>query len=541
LVTGAVSLDNGLGLTPQMGYNTWNDFRCDGLTASSVQQIADRIVELGLDKLGYRYLNIDDCWSNELSSSGQLIEDPSAFPDGMRALVDYVHARGLFFGIYTCRGTRTCAFRPGSKNLEHHHAEQFASWGIDYVKEDSCFASNEHHHAFDEYATMRDALNSTGRPIFFSLCGWNAWYAPRGASLANSWRIAPDCDEWANVYVAIRTNEQLAAFAGPGGWNDPDMLVGSDTNAAVHLSPQQVQTQFSMWAVMASPLLIGSSILHMPPTDLATYSNDEVIRIDQDPLGVQGEPVWSNCPPFTVRDNWWMSPWSMPQDVVRLWTIVLVAMLLFFLALGTALVRRLRGLASDGRPLTAMQAGQQAALLPEARALPSARSSPASTSAGRAPTAASTAPATPPATAESEGRRGRGGARCLSSRFCLVALLFPLVALGAPALVMLVAIHVMKPHTDTCQQVWARPLADGAAAICMVNFAPESVRVACDRACMARVGFEHGVHVRDVVSRRDMGTFETLDLEIPGDGGSVLLRVLGKPKPGDDGLTGERE
>jgi len=240
--------------------------------------------------------------------------------------VEHVHSKGLLFGIYGDRGWKTCAFRPGSRGHEQTHAQQFATWGVDYLKHDSCWASNDHETAFGEYAAMRDALNSTGRPILYSLCGWNAWYAEAGERLANSWRIAADCDEWANVYVAVRTNEALHPFAGPGHFNDPDMLLGSNPAAPAHLTPTQVQTQFSLWAVMAAPLLIGSSLLDMPPSDLETYLNDEVIAIDQDPLGKQGVVVWSNCPPITVRDNWWNSPWSMPHEVAVMWSQALAAL-----------------------------------------------------------------------------------------------------------------------------------------------------------------------------------------------------------------------
>lgn len=496
----AMALHNGLGLTPQMGYNTWNDFRCDGLNQDAVKGIADRIVELGLDKLGYRYLNIDDCWSRELSAEGLLIEDPAAFPEGMGAVVDYVHARGLLFGIYTCRGIRTCAFRPGSKDLERHHAEQFAQWGVDYIKEDSCFASNNHAHAIAEYAVMRDALNATGRPIFFSLCGWNAWYAPAGAALGNSWRIAPDCDEWANVYVAVRTNEPLARYAGPGGWNDPDMLVGSHPSAAVRFSPRQVQTQFSMWAVMASPLLIGSSILRMPASDLETYSNEEVIRISQDPLGRQGAPVWSNCPPFQPRDNWWMAPWTMPQDVAKMWTVALCTFLAVAVASVALMVRALRepGLSA---PLACVPEGRE-----------HLAGGGASSSAPQLPT-----PCEPLARSTCGWYSGPWIALCT-----LTALL---VLLSVPAATMLIAIHAMKPQSDACQQVWARPLDGGAAALCFVNFALEPARVACDAECLARAGFPRGVHARDVVAHRDLGALASVDFEVPGDGGSVLLRV----------------
>jgi len=324
LFVGPVGLDNGVGLRPAMGYNTWNDLRCEGVTADAIDAIAVAMVELELAKLGYAYLNVDDCWATATDPSGELVADPAAFPDGLPALVESVHARGLRFGLYGDRGWKTCAFRPGSGGLEPAHAAQFARWGVDYLKYDSCWASNDHDAAFEQYGAMRDALNASGRPVLYSLCGWNAWYAPRGAELANSWRIAADCDEWANVYVAVRTNEALGQHAAPGGFNDPDMLLGSDPTAPAHLTPRQVQAQFSLWAVMAAPLLIGSRLRSMPASDLATYSNPEAIAINQDALIRQGEVVWSNCPPYAPRDNWWNSPWSMPREVAVAWTSVLV-------------------------------------------------------------------------------------------------------------------------------------------------------------------------------------------------------------------------
>jgi len=293
-----VALDNGVRLTPAMGYNTWNDFRCTNLSAANVMAVADKMVELGLHQAGYEYVNIDDCWSVGRMANGTLIADPVAFPDGMKAVADYVHSKGMKFGIYTDRGNLTCQGRPGSGGYEGIDAETFASWGVDYVKEDSCNATQDHGIAFLEYGNMRNALNQTGRPIYFSLCGWNAWYSPGGSSLGNSWRIGGDCNEWPSVVAAIFTNQQLNLYGGPGGWNDPDMLVGSSTSAAVYNTPDQARTQFSMWAVMAAPLLIGSSMLNMSAWDLETYTNTEILAVDQDPLGIQGWPIWENCQEF---------------------------------------------------------------------------------------------------------------------------------------------------------------------------------------------------------------------------------------------------
>mmetsp|Transcript_4529 Transcript_4529/g.5244 ORF Transcript_4529/g.5244 Transcript_4529/m.5244 type:complete len:462 (+) Transcript_4529:71-1456(+) len=339
-------LDDSLSQLPALGYNTWNDLRCDGVTAEAIRNLTDKMVDEGLVSLGYQYLNIDDCWASGLNHEGKLIPDPKHFPEGMKPVVEYVHSKGLKFGIYACRGLKTCAFRPGSHGLENIHAAQFTDWGVDYLKYDGCYATNlDRAGAITAYSTMRDALNSTGRKILYSLCGWNHWYAPYGGGLAHSWRIAPDIDEWANAYVAVRTNEALAKFAGPGlGFNDPDMLGSSSPSAHSRLTVAQVQTQFSLWAVMAAPLLLGR--LHSE--DLHIFKNSEIIAIDQDPLGIQGEVVWSNCPPFKPHDNWWMSPWSMPREVAKGWFGIFITLTAGSFLAYAKLFRGKKGLAVFG-------------------------------------------------------------------------------------------------------------------------------------------------------------------------------------------------
>jgi alpha-galactosidase len=279
--------NNGVGRTPAMGYNTWNDFRCN-INEGDILASADAVVKQGLDKVGFVYVNIDDCWAKSREADGTIVPDAAAFPHGMKYVADYVHSKGLKFGIYTDRGTKTCAGRPGSQGYEKKDADTYASWGVDYLKEDSCYASSDHQTAFQQYGLMRDALNATRREIYFSLCGWNSWYAPEGWTLGNSWRIAGDCNTWPNVQNAIDTNVALTDYAKPGGWNDPDMLIGSDSSTAAHLTPNQSRTMFSLWAVMAAPLLIGSNIRNLNAWDLQTYSNSEIIAVDQDPAGRQG-------------------------------------------------------------------------------------------------------------------------------------------------------------------------------------------------------------------------------------------------------------
>jgi len=300
------SINNGLGRTPQMGYNTWNDFRCN-ISENDIIEAAQAIVRQKLNLVGYEYVNMDDCWAQGLYPNGTIYPDPVTFPNGIAYIADYVHSLGLKFGLYTDRGNNTCAGRPGSWGHEQIDADTYASWGVDYLKEDSCNAPQYHPWAFDEYAKMRDALNSTNRPIFFSLCGWNVWYSPIGNQLGNSWRIAGDCNPWSSVLNAIDVNAPLYENAGPGGWNDPDMLLGSDPHTASYLTQAQSRTMFSMWSVMAAPLLIGSNIRNLSTYDLTTYSNTEVIAIDQDILGYQGRRVAGGnlTGPNNVSTNVW--------------------------------------------------------------------------------------------------------------------------------------------------------------------------------------------------------------------------------------------
>jgi alpha-galactosidase len=285
LVFPALGLNNGLARTPAMGYNTWNDYQCN-VTEDDVKNCANALVNSGLAKLGYNYVNLDDCWAWGRYPNGTIYADPTTFPSGIASLASYVHSLGLKFGIYTDRGFYTCQKRPGSKNYEQIDAETYASWGVDYLKEDSCYSlSHDREESLQDYSVMRDALNSTGRPIYFSLCGWHEWYAPPGQSLGNSWRIANDDTDWSTVLTSINANANLSEYAGPGGWNDPDMLIGT---GYFNLTNAQSRTQFSMWAVMAAPLLIGSNLLNMSSYEFETITNTEVIAVDQDPMGIQG-------------------------------------------------------------------------------------------------------------------------------------------------------------------------------------------------------------------------------------------------------------
>lgn len=317
LTSSVLGLDNGLARVPQMGYNSWYDLECSGsMNEATFRRIADAMVSNGLAKLGYKYLNLDDCWAKGRYSNGTLYADKATFPSGtLKELADYVHSKGLLFGTYTDRGTQTCASRPGAQGYEVLDAQTYADWGVDYLKEDSCHAPATHtptdrNLAFDQYAMMRDSLNKTGRPILFSLCGWNNWYAPQGQSLGNSWRIGPDDTNWPGVLTNIDIMSGLEKYAGPGGWNDPCLLLSKRYDKTDRVTELQTRAQFSMWAVLAAPLLISGTVLDMTDETLETYSNADVIAVSQDPLGKQGTRIFgaelaSNAP---SRVNVWARP-----------------------------------------------------------------------------------------------------------------------------------------------------------------------------------------------------------------------------------------
>ena len=288
------AVDAGLALTPPMGWNTWNRFACN-ISESLIQQTADALVTSGMHDAGYQYLVIDDCWQGQRDAHGDIQADPTRFPSGMKALSDYVHSKGLKFGIYSDAGMRTCAGRSGSRGYEFQDAAQYARWGVDYLKYDWCNTGTQNAQA--SYSLMRDALNKTGRPIVFSLCEWGTarpWLWA-GSGIGNLWRTTGDIDDkWDGKFDyklgmtnIVDLNEPLYSYAGPGHWNDPDMLeVGNGG-----LSGTEYRSHFSLWAMMAAPLIAGNDVAHMSAATRAILLNREVIAVDQDPLGRQGRRV----------------------------------------------------------------------------------------------------------------------------------------------------------------------------------------------------------------------------------------------------------
>ncbi|KAI3941720.1 hypothetical protein MKX01_018310 [Papaver californicum] len=281
-------LKNGLGSTPQMGWNSWNHFQCN-IEEKLIKETADAMVSTGLAAVGYNYINLDDCWGElNRDSQGNLVPKASAFPSGIKALADYVHSKGLKLGIYSDAGTFTCSKQmPGSLGHEEQDAKTFASWGVDYLKYDNCH--NTGTSPKERYPKMSKALLESGRSIFFSLCEWGdedpATWAP---GLGNSWRTTGDIeDKWESMTKLADLNDKWAAYAGPGGWNDPDMLeVGNGG-----MTTEEYRSHFSIWALAKAPLLIGCDIRSMNNVTAELLSNKEVIAVNQDKLGVQGKKV----------------------------------------------------------------------------------------------------------------------------------------------------------------------------------------------------------------------------------------------------------
>ncbi len=279
---------NGLAKTPPMGWNSWNLF-AGKVNDQIIRTMADAMVSSGMRDAGYIYINIDDTWEGTRDAQGN-IRPNSKFPN-MKALADYVHSKGLKFGIYSSPGPRTCAGYPASYGHEAQDARTFASWGVDYLKYDWCSASMIYKNSQEAavYQKMGEALEATGRPIVYSLSIGQitaAQWAP--AAGANLWRTTDDIrDTWHSMTYNIEKQVPTAPYAGPGHWNDPDMLeIGNGG-----MTDTEYRTHMSLWALAAAPLLAGNDIRHMSDATKAILLNREVIAVDQDPLGKQASPI----------------------------------------------------------------------------------------------------------------------------------------------------------------------------------------------------------------------------------------------------------
>jgi alpha-galactosidase len=297
----ATSPSANLALTPPMGWNSWNKFGCN-VSDELIRGMADGMVKAGMKDAGYQYIVIDDCWQVSRDQNGNIVADPQRFPAGIKALADYVHALGLKFGIYSDAGSMTCAKRPGGLGHEYQDALSYAAWGVDYLKYDWCSTTTQDAKA--SYANIRKALDASGRPIVLSICEWGTakpwlWGEDAGGNL---WRTTGDIkDVWedkikrpngscCSALSILDMQAGLESFAGPGHWNDPDMLEvgnGGMTNT-------EYRSHFSLWAMLAAPLIAGNDLRNMTLEIHDILTNKEAIAVDQDPLGSEGKRVSKN-------------------------------------------------------------------------------------------------------------------------------------------------------------------------------------------------------------------------------------------------------
>ena len=283
----------GLALTPPMGWNSWNTFACH-VDEALIREIADIIVSSGMKDVGYTYVVVDDCWQGQRDSLGFIYPDPQRFPSGIKALADFVHSRGLKFGIHSCAGEKTCGGHPGSRGHEYQDALIYAQWGVDYLKYDWC--NTDSLNAIGAYTTMRNALYSAGRSIVFSLCEWgnnDPW--KWGKDVGHLWRTTGDiidcfdCEvnhgTWSSwgIMKIVEMRKNIRQYAGPDHWNDPDVL---EVGRGMSLSEDRAH--FSMWCMMAAPLMAGNDLRNMKKEIKEILTNQEVIAVGQDSLGIQG-------------------------------------------------------------------------------------------------------------------------------------------------------------------------------------------------------------------------------------------------------------
>ncbi|KAF5039979.1 Alpha-galactosidase A [anaerobic digester metagenome] len=300
-----------IALTPPMGWNSWNLVESN-VSDEIIREIADSMVANGMRDAGYQYIIIDDFWVGGRDAGNHLFPDPVRFPNGMKAVADYVHSKGLKFGIYSDAAELTCGGVTGSLGFEEIDAQTFAEWGIDYLKYDYCHAPTDVVTAFQRYKKMGDALKATGRPIVFAICEWGQrqpWLWARAAG-GHLWRTTYDSrDAWyshdtglAGIMDIFELQNGLEQYAGPGGWNDPDMLMVGLWGKGKSSSPDkrfqgcsfaEYRSHFALWAMMAAPLILNCDVRHPDQQTKEIILNKEIIAIDQDSLGVQGKIIYN--------------------------------------------------------------------------------------------------------------------------------------------------------------------------------------------------------------------------------------------------------
>ena len=298
--------------TPPMGWSSWNTFKKNP-TEIVIKQIADAMVATGLKDIGFTYINIDDFWSPGRDENGEIIVDTLKFPNGMKAVADYIHSKGLKAGIYTNIGDKANYETLASGGYYEQDIKTFADWGYDYVKVDVNFAPDRSEAAYiKEFTKISEAIKKAGRPMFFNICNQGGGdYQNWAATIGNSWRVGADIDhmpkgsktQWEGVLYELDRSARYPEVAGPGHWNDADMMltgVGDDGGRLLVMTQEEQKSHFSMWCIIASPLILGNDLRNISEETLSILKNKEAIAINQDPLGVQGRLIYEQSPGVQV-------------------------------------------------------------------------------------------------------------------------------------------------------------------------------------------------------------------------------------------------
>jgi len=539
----ATALDNGKGHLPGLGWNS--DYFLSRTTLGGFQNeayiqhsIIDFLVSSGLRELGYTNVNMDASWNLPTrDAAGDLQPDPAQWPSGLPATVAYAHARGLGIGLYGDRGSMDCAKNPGNLGHEAQDAAFYARMEIDWFKSDSCYASADHETAFAQYAAMRDALNATGRSVWFALCGWEAWYAPQGRALGNSWRVGPDTGSgWQAVLANVEAVLGLAAFAGPtsagGGWNDLSLLLLPGMGAAN--GPEQLMTnerhrsQFSLHCILAANMVMTGNLSALPPFALETWSNAEAVAVNQDPAGLPFivlplAPAPSPPPPppragfvFARVAECGGEPalqeWTMDAPRPGFLHNAASSQCLNVDNCGSLIIYdgcTTTGSTCAGPGSFANEQWRLSAAGALQTALPSAACATvaADGSVALAPCAAAPLPA-----AQSWSHDAASGALQTAGGLCLT------VPPPAP-----------PPSSNMTRLLLARPLHDGAVALLALNDQPAAANLTCGAACFAAMGFAstERVTVRDLWLHEDIALVPatSLDIAVAANGSSRLLKL----------------
>ena len=554
LIPSIQCLNNGFTL-PAMGYSTWNDcssFRDNGPNGwcydseAHVRNVTSYFISSGLKSLGYSRINIDEGWFlYRDNTTGAMVEDFSKFPSGMTGLGTWIKGQGFHYGLYSCRGTCQCGtgtyHATGSHGFEAEDVAWMIQAGADYLKIDSCCGDQTHSVAFSDYGKFRDAMNATigKNPVWFSVCGWNEWYSPPdpsvgyggGGSLGNSWRIAGDGQDWKALSNCINQQADAAVYAGPGAWPDPDLLVGPQVYVGGQ-SDTQARAQFTLWSIFPTNLLISQNVLQWSPYALETYSNAELIAINQDALmsparRIQGSDLSFPCSNVNSVAEVVATATCDETDPSQQWTWDTNAKTLSSNAFPNAVLT-----VSDCKP---GDDGGVVSLWGKDTVLPCGSGNAASTwvwseKVGSSGTITSLSSGNcldiynwaGPTVDTWTCNKGSNQNFTLSSK----GLLRTNTNADQPPKPSM----CLKAQTNTggdCSNIWGRVLSDGAYALAFVNNAAQNLTVTCDAACFTALNISASVtrfKVRDLWAHQDVSVINapfSFSSIVDGTGGSV--------------------